>query len=1321
MLPKVNFLEVWNRFISPPSVIDDEQQRRAHRLYLISLSVIVTTLVYSFIWFFIQAEYTYRLSLAVALLVFYFFILMLVQWQKVRTAAHLMLVGSWGIITLVVVTSGGTLAPLFSAYILIIMGSILFAGWRFAVLYGLLTIIAGLLMTLTTDDNNFFATPMSAWLTHTMVMVLVILYSYMIFHDMRHLLEQARQELEERKSAEGALRESEERFRALVSNSSDVITTLSATGIITFKSLSIQHILGYTPDEMIGKSIFAFIHPEDRPGIKALFQTGVNGNIGTGSAHYRHQHADGSWVHLESRVTNLLDDPTMRCLVVNSRDVTERVEAEQKLIRSESRYRALVENLPGSAVIMFDHELRLLLVDGPELDPTIYTKTQLEGKLIHEALPPDFVAMAEPNMRAVLRGEYLEAEIPFEDKIHCYNYVPLTDKAGNVQNGLIVARNVTALRQSEQRSRQFQEQLKRLHGVSTKLTTIDHLDDLYQRAVELARDELGFDRIAILLFDESHDRIQCTFGIDTEGNIRDERNFSYSAQGDRMANLKHDADRVHLWDDVELFDERQVVGHGSSAAAWMSDGENTIGFIPIDNLLHGQPISENQLELLSLFATTMGHLITRKRAEYARQESEERYRIISEMISDYAFAYDIQLDGTFTSAWITEGSFTRLTGYKWDEIGTSFTLYHPDDAKRAHRDVKRTIAGESTSSEYRILTKSGELRWLQIERRVGWSIKESRLRCFYGVAQDITERKRAEEALRASEERYRVISELASDYAYAYRVHPDHSYTLEWITDDAFTRITGIRRSEFDNAISLYHEDDLPRVQRDLALLLQTGKPHEREYRIITKHGDLRWITMTRKPIWNAQENRVVRFFGSGKDITERKQAQENILALNIELENKATQLATLNEIASDVSSLTDLDNTLRRVLDKLQATISLDVFFVVLLAPDGKSLSYPIMYDAGEFYEQQPDRLNPDGWIGQVLRTGSPMLINRTQDEIEADKGYHNRLGNVDQVSASVLIAPLTLGSDHIGVISIQSYLQEAYNEKHIDLLMGAAYQIAVAVDNARLYEELQRELSTRKRAELEVRQLNAELEQRVTQRTEELAIVNKELEAFAYSISHDLRAPLRSIDGFSRMLIETNADRLDTDGHHYVERVRAASQRIGDMIDALLTLSRVTRYELKWQMINVSAIVQEILEGLAETDPNRQYQFVIEPDLNVGGDQRLLYIMLENLLNNAWKYTARTSQTIITFGEMTQDERRIFFVKDNGAGFDPSFADKLFTVFQRLHSDNEFPGTGVGLATVQRIVRRHGGAIWAEAEVGGGATFYFYLSEQFMIPEMG
>jgi len=250
-------------------------------------------------------------------------------------------------------------------------------------------------------------------------------------------------------------------------------------------------------------------------------------------------------------------------------------------------------------------------------------------------------------------------------------------------------------------------------------------------------------------------------------------------------------------------------------------------------------------------------------------------------------------------------------------------------------------------------------------------------------------------------------------------------------------------------------------------------------------------------------------------------------------------------------------------------------------------------------------------------------------------------------------------------------------------------------------------RDITEQKRAEAALIKEKEEVEKK----THQLQVYVNELEAFSYSVSHDLRAPLRSIDGFSQVLLEDYNDKLDDEGKDYLQRVRSASQHMAELIDDLLNLSRVTRCEMGSTNVDLSALAKTIAEEFQQKEPERDVQFSITPGLVVRGDANLLRVALENLLGNAWKFSGKREHARIEMGYARNNGRSAYFVRDNGAGFNMDYTDKLFGVFQRLHSDKEFEGTGIGLATVQRIISRHGGTIWAEGAVGRGATFYFRL----------
>ena len=428
-----------------------------------------------------------------------------------------------------------------------------------------------------------------------------------------------------------------------------------------------------------------------------------------------------------------------------------------------------------------------------------------------------------------------------------------------------------------------------------------------------------------------------------------------------------------------------------------------------------------------------------------------------------------------------------------------------------------------------------------------------------------------------------------------------------------------------------------------------------------------------------------------------------------LEAERATERLDFLAEASYVLAGSLDYDEALKRVAE-LAVPLLADWCAVDVLAADGALERLAVVHKdpnkvawAYALQERYPPDPNAPGGVHQVLRSGKSAFYREVTDEMLAasarDDEHLQLLREVGFCSA--IVVPLAARDQIFGALTfVSAESGRRYTEADLALAEELARRGGTAVDNARLYQTAQ--------------ELNATLERRVAERTAELEAMVEQLEAFSYTVSHDLRAPLRGIDGFSQVLLASHASELSEEAQGYLQRIRNSAQRMGTLIEHLLEFSRLSRSALERTCVDLSSLAREIVATLREQEPDREVTVEIAEDLRARGDERLLGVALENLLHNAWKFTRRAREARIEVGRAVTPEGEAFFVRDNGAGFDMRHYAMLFGVFRRLHSVSEFEGTGIGLATVQRIIERHGGRVWAEAAVGEGATFYFTLPEE-------
>jgi PAS domain S-box-containing protein len=556
------------------------------------------------------------------------------------------------------------------------------------------------------------------------------------------------------------------------------------------------------------------------------------------------------------------------------------------------------------------------------------------------------------------------------------------------------------------------------------------------------------------------------------------------------------------------------------------------------------------------------------------------------------------------------------------------------------------------------------------------------------------------EALRQSEERFRSLVQNASDIIAVISADGRVTYTSASIA-----RILGYQPDAWHHLFDfVLHEDQA--IAEDL-LVRSKNHPNvniSAEFRLQTVHKQERYFEVIVTNLLG--DPAVAGIVATYRDITERQQAAK------FQLQQTERELLVA-EITRRIRQSLDLATILETTVAEVQQFLQAERVFIYRFEPDWsgtvvvESVAPQWQSIAGKNIK---DTFFSDPANRELYRQGKIQVV----DDVYTARlnPCHTDLLAQLQVRANLVVS--ILKEEQLWGLLVANHCSKPrqWQQLEINLLQQLATQVAIAIQQSELYQQAQTELAERKRAEAEIIHLNADLRNRAA----ELETANKELEAFSYSVSHDLRAPLRAINGFSRILLQDCAPQLTPDAQRYLQLVQDNAQQMGCLIDDLLTFSRLSRSPLKKQLVQPTAIVRQVLRNL--TQQNRQTEITIEELPMCEADPNLLKQVWVNLLSNAFKYTSKNAVAQINIGYLQEisdvsvlTRHHVYFIKDNGVGFDMQYAHKLFGVFQRLHRAEEYEGTGVGLAIVQRIIHRHGGRIWAEAEVDQGATFYFTL----------
>jgi len=756
------------------------------------------------------------------------------------------------------------------------------------------------------------------------------------------------------------------------------------------------------------------------------------------------------------------------------------------------------------------------------------------------------------------------------------------------------------------------------------------------------------------------------------------------------------------------------------------------------------------------------------RAEEALRQSEGRFRALIEKSTDGIAL--LSAGGEFTFGSPAGG---HILGYELEEmIGRkAFEFVHPDDLEQMAEMWQNLLAmpGGSQVLELRCRHKNGSWVWIENTRTNLLDLPS--VGAIVANFHDITERKQIEQKLKESEAHLLASQRIAhiGSWELDLTILNDlNQNPLRW-SDECY-RIFGFEPGQVEVTNELFFSaipvGEHPLIQAAMRRALKTGEMYNIEHRVVRPDGTVHFVHERSDIIHDPETGKPLKMIGTVQDITERRQVEKqlqeteqnlrqiiDLIPYSIFCKNKEGRVLFGNLRHAELAGTTpeelmnkhqyewnlrdEADAFLKDDLEVINSGVpkfipeepftdihgakhilqTTKVPFVQAGANEtavlGISIEITEIKQAQELLQNQYALLK-----GLVESSDAPIY--------SVDAGYRYTSFNSAHAASVKLLYNEDIEIGEIMLDYVKDEVAAARVKQSNDRALGGELVAEEAwseeTDHGKRWFEVSRQplrngkneiigvsvfyndITERKQADEEIRRVNASLEQRVAERT-------AELESFSYTVSHDLRSPLRSIDGFSSLLLRKYGDKLDADAQEYLHLMRGASQNMGQIIEGLLSLSRMSRNEMKQEQVDLSQAASSIASALQKTQPGREVAFVIEPEVVVHADANLMHVLLENLLGNAWKYTGKQPRARIEFGAMRENGHPVYFIKDDGAGFDMADAGKLFTSFQRLHTSSEFEGIGIGLATVQRIVQRHGGSVWAEGAVGQGATFYFTL----------
>ncbi len=1192
-------------------------------------------------------------------------------------------------------------------------------------------------------DDGFLSTQLTA-VRHRHVVGTVMIVALAVLSAIGLLFFYSRQRVQATETARlaAAWQQSEERFRSAFEQ--------AAVGMglrpIDRRDLPYERVnqtlcnfLGYTEEELLRTPALDLAPPEGDVLAQEYSERIKNGEMLAYERDRQYLRKDGTvvWAHVNLSIVKGIDGRPSHTLSV-VQDISDRKRAELAVQQSEARYRRLFDANPLPVFIRDQESMAILAVNQAMVDKYGYsheefcgmTSLQLVSAVSREAFIRDATILphnaGNRNHRIHVTRDGSEIEVEVTTRAFDFN-----GKAAK----LVVINDVTAQVRSARAVLASEERLR---------TIADHIDEglaLFDKT-----DHLVF-------FNEGYRRSLA--GINAEPRL----GKSFESLVRARAQAQAAAGEI---EDVEAAVEELMVSHRDPRPKTIERKRLGGGY----HLIREARTAAGQTIMSFIDITDI------KRREEALHSSEQRFRA---MFEHAGIGITMRPAHDRHHPWeVVNDHFCEMTGYSRAELLCMSTadITAPEGQEGAIRDNRRVLQGELDryGREKRIVRKDGSLLWVQISVAV-LPDAQGRPNRLIATYQDIHARKLAEEKVRESEVWFRAMFNHAG---IGISTRPAHDRHAPWFAvNDKLCEMTGCSREELlrmSTADITVPEEQDDAIRDNRSLLDGKIGSYTREKQLICKDGGRVWVALsvTMLPGVGGQPDRIIATY---QDIDARKRAEEKVresegrLRAIIAAEPECVAMVApdgrvleINPAGLRMLEASSLDEVQRQPIHEYVArgyrrafvdlhrrilTGKSGVLEFEAVGLTGKHLwmeihATPLHDAAGNItallgiardvterrgaremlaaernllravIDNLPDRIRVSDENGRII------LANAAWLKIRAP-GYRDVTGMIIRELVPDELRAIS-ESEHRDVLDTGRPTQPrevmtgtpANPHWHVTTktpLQSSAGKVIGVIS-------IGRDVTDFKRRSLEVEKLNADLEVRVAERTVQLTGANEELEAFAASVSHDLRAPLRHIDGMAAAVLEDYADKIDAAGQGYLKRIRSAAQRMAGLIEDLLRLSRLTRAELNVSEVDLSKMADDIAEELRRDNPARAATFQIAPALRTIADPGLLRSALVNLLQNAWKFTGKKEAALIEFGVTQHGGMSVYFVRDNGAGFDMAQADRLFGTFQRLHSEREFPGTGIGLATVRRIMRRHGGDIWAESVVGKGATFYFMLA---------